>query len=810
MEKYICIHGHFYQPPRENPWLEAIELQDSAYPFHDWNERITRECYAPNAAARLVDGEGRITRIVNNYAKISFTFGPILMAWLAQNSPQVYQAILQADKESQTNFSGHGSALAQPFVHMILPLANWRDKYTQIYWGIKDFEFRFGRKPEGLWLPETAVDLETLDILALLGIRFTILSPYQAQMVRALRGRTWHDVSGGRIDPSQAYSLRLPSGQKIDLFFYDGPISSAVAFGSLLHNGENFARRLMDAFDDRRQRDQLGHIATDGETYGHHYPRGEMALAYALEFITVHQMARITNYGEFLEKHPPRQEVKIIENTSWSCGHGVERWKNDCGCNSGRNPQWHQRWRAPLRQAFDWLRETLAHPFAEKGRHFLKDPWETRDEYIKIILNRSPENVENFFRQQAKAPLSPDEQITVLKLLEMQRYLQLMYTSCGWFFDELSGIETVQVIQYAGRALQLATEIFGNSWEVHFLELLSHAKSNLPEHQDGRHIYEKWVKPAMIDLKKVGAHYAIRSIFEPYAQEERIYCFQVEREDYQTLETGKLKLALGRARISSEITRESQLLTFGVLHFGDHNLRGGVREFQGAQAYQELKHELINLFHQGDIPEVILTLKRGFGEDVYSLKSLFRDEQRKVLNIILNSTLMAVEGIYRQLYEQHIPLMRFLSELKVPQPHILRMAAEIAMNASLRQILEAEIPNTEVFNNLVTEIRNLGLILDHLTLGQIMKKKIEKLTSIFQAHPQETKYLSQLTEIISLAKSLPFDIDFWETQNIYYEFKRALLADIKKRAENGEEEAQNWLTSFSKLGEQLGFAPWAS
>lgn len=810
MDKYICLHGHFYQPPRENPWLEVIELQDSAYPFHDWNERITRECYAPNAAARLIDGQGRIGRIVNNYAKISFTFGPILMAWLAQNSPQVYQAILDADKESQKNFAGHGSALAQPYIHMIMPLANWRDKYTQIYWGIKDFEFRFGRKPEGFWLPETAVDLETLDILALLGIRFTILSPHQAQMVRSFRGRTWHDVSGGRIDPSQAYSLRLPSGQKIALFFYDGPISRDVAFGGILQNGENFAHRLMDAFDDRRQRDQLGHIATDGETYGHHHHRGEMALAYALNFIVTNQLAQITNYGEFLEKHPPRQEVKIFENSSWSCCHGVERWKNDCGCNSGRNPGWRQGWRAPLRQAFDWLRDNLAHPFAEKAKQFLKDPWEARDEYVKVIWDRSPANVENFFRQQALRPLAPEEQITVLKLLEMQRHLQLMYTSCGWFFDELSGIETVQVIQYAGRALQLAVEIFGYSGEPEFLELLSRAKSNLPEHKDGQHIYEKWVKPAMIDLKRVGAHYAINSIFKPHAEKERIYCFEVEIRDYQSLETGKLKLAIGRVRISSEITREEQLLTFGVLHFGDHNLRGGVREFQGDQTYQDLKQELTTFFKQSDIPEVIMALKKGFGEDVYSLKSLFRDEQRKVLTNILDSTLAAAEAVYRQLYEQHIPLMRFLAELRVPQPGILRTAAEIAMNARLRQILEEESPNIEEFHNMMAEIKNLGLNLDHLTLGQIIKKKIEKFAIIFQNQPQEIKYLNQLLEIIVLANSLPFEVDFWETQNVYYELKKTALGEMKKRGENGEEEAQNWLKSFCKLGEQLGFAPLAS
>ncbi len=360
MENYICIHGHFYQPPRENPWLEDIELQDSAYPYHDWNERISAECYGPNAASRIFDGIGYITKIPNNYADISFNFGPTLLAWLEQKAPEVYANILQADQISQRRFSGHGSALAQGYNHMIMPLANQRDKYTQVLWGIRDFQYRFQRQPEGMWLPETAVDLETLDIMAELGIKFTILAPRQASRVRPLDQDDWEDVNGEHIDPTRAYLQRLPSGRTINLFFYDGPISKAVAFEGLLDRGEHLAERLLGAVSAERQWPQLIHIATDGETFGHHHKQGEMALSYALDYIKANAEVKLTNYGEYLEKHPPIMEVEIFENSSWSCIHGVERWRKDCGCNSGMHNGWHQGWRQPLREALDWLRDNLA------------------------------------------------------------------------------------------------------------------------------------------------------------------------------------------------------------------------------------------------------------------------------------------------------------------------------------------------------------------------------------------------------------------------------------------------------------------
>ncbi|MFC1929097.1 DUF3536 domain-containing protein, partial [Chloroflexota bacterium] len=484
MERYICIHGHFYQPPRESAWLEYVELQDSAYPYHDWNERITAECYEPNSTSRILDGDGFISQIVSNYARMSFNFGPTLLAWIEKHDPSVYQAIIEADRQSQQNFSGHGSALAQAYNHMIMPLANHRDRYSQVLWGIRDFEHRFGRQLEGMWLPETAVDLETLDILAEMGIRFTILAPHQAKRVRKLATEKWKEVGDASVDPTRAYLVNLPSGRQINIFFYDGPISRAIAFEDMLNSGEAFAERLIDAFSEKRNHPQLINIATDGETYGHHHRFGDMALAFALHHIETNNLAKITNYGEYLEKYPPTHEVEIVEKTSWSCMHGIDRWWSDCGDNSGAHPKWNQAWRTPLRDALDWLRDSMAGQYEGKAKQYLKDPWAARDDYINIILDRSPDNVARFMSQHATRELNEAERITTLKLLELQRHAMLMYTSCGWFFDDLSGIETVQVIQYAGRVVQLAQGLFGNDTEQHFLELLKKAKSNIPEQGD--------------------------------------------------------------------------------------------------------------------------------------------------------------------------------------------------------------------------------------------------------------------------------------------------------------------------------------
>jgi alpha-amylase/alpha-mannosidase (GH57 family) len=382
---------------------------------------------------------------------------------------------------------------------MILPLATPADRTTQIVWGIRDFRHHFGRPPEGMWLPEAAVDLETLAIMARQGIRFTILSPYQAGRVRPLDDDAWLDVGDGSIDPRMPYVQPLGDNLSMILFFYDGQISRDVAFGNLLKSGEALARRLTGAPVDDRRDDQLVHIATDGETFGHHHRFGDLALAYALEKIDAGNSATLTNYAEFLEKRPPTWEVEIKPNTAWSCAHGLERWKSDCGCHSGRHPQWHQRWRRPLREALDGLREDLTKEYERAAARLFKNPRQVRNDYIDVILDRSTAAVDRFLKRHLRRPATEANCIRALKLLEMQRQAMLMYTSCGWFFDDLSGIETVQVIQYAGRAVHLAAELFDGDVETPFLEKLAAAKSNISRHKDGRHIYEKWVRPSRVD-----------------------------------------------------------------------------------------------------------------------------------------------------------------------------------------------------------------------------------------------------------------------------------------------------------------------
>ena len=487
MNKFICIHGHFYQPPRENPWLEAITYQESAYPFHDWNERINAECYAPNTRARILDEKGVVIERVNNYSKISFDFGPTLLSWMEFKAPDTYQAVLEADKISRETFSGHGSAMAQCYSHMIMPLADSKDKYTQVYWGIRDFEFRFKRLPEGMWLPETAVDLETLQIMADLGIRFTVLAPHQA-------GRL---LDHGELDINQPYSVRLGAGRSINVFFYNGALSQSLAFENILQDGKCFAEKLMQT--DNTDGPQLLSVATDGETYGHHHKFGDMALAFALKYIDDQVDARLTNFAEYLEKFPPQEEIEIIEKTSWSCAHGVGRWSSNCGCETGGRPEWNQGWRGPLRKALDWFQCRADSIFVEVGKGLFKDPWEARNRYIDIRINRYDRDT--FLAEQCQNSLDESRKVVVLKLLELQSNAMLMYTSCGWFFNDISGIETEQILLYAGKAIQLAEEISGEVLEPHFLELLELAESNVLEKGNGSQIYKNVIEKARMDFQ---------------------------------------------------------------------------------------------------------------------------------------------------------------------------------------------------------------------------------------------------------------------------------------------------------------------
>ena len=526
MEKYICIHGHFYQPPRENAWLEAIEVQDSAHPYHDWNERISAECYAPNAASRILE-HGIIKDIINNYSRMSFNFGATLLSWMENYDRETYDAILEADRQSITHFSGHGSAMAQVYNHVIMPLANRNDKITQIVWGIRDFEYRFKRKPEGMWLAESAVDTESLELLAEHNIKFTVLAPRQAKAYRRTGDEHWHELRDGGVDTRRPYLCRLPSGKSIILLFYNGDIAQGVAFNGLLNDGQKFAQALLDSFDSQANETQLVHIATDGETYGHHHKHGDMALAFCLDYVDQHKHARITNYAEYISKVNAEYEIQIHENSSWSCVHGVERWRSDCGCNSGGREGWNQKWRKPLRESLDWLRDQLNEMFEREASQILHDPWEARNAYINVILRRDDDTVRKFLKDHCSRDV---EQNRVLRLMEMQRNALLMYTSCGWFFDEISGIETTQIMQYACRAIQLISQAGGIDLEEEFIKRLEAATSNIPSLENGANVYLKYVTPSKTNLARVGMHHAVASLFEEDPENSSLFNYSATNE----------------------------------------------------------------------------------------------------------------------------------------------------------------------------------------------------------------------------------------------------------------------------------------
>ncbi|MGD0885016.1 MAG: DUF3536 domain-containing protein [Thermodesulfovibrionales bacterium] len=805
MERFICIHGHFYQPPRENPWLEEIEIQDSAYPYHDWNERVSAECYAPNSASRLLDGEGRIREIVSNYSRISFDFGPTLLSWMQVYSPEIYDALLDADRESIQWRSGHGNAIAQVYNHLIMPLANSRDKRTQVRWGIKDFEYRYKRSPEGMWLPETAVDMETLDILAECGITFTILAPHQAAKVRKIGVGKWKDVNGGKIDPTRAYLCMLPSGRKMQLFFYDGPIAKAVAFEGLLSKGEDFASRLSTGFSDLRQWNQILTIATDGESYGHHHKFGDMALAYALYHIESNGLARLTNYGEYLEKNPPLHEVQIYENTSWSCVHGIERWKSNCGCNSGGHPGWNQEWRAPLRDALDWLRDQLSSLCEGRTKEYLKDPWSARDDYIEVILDRSEEKIGTFLTKHAPRRLSESERTAVLKVMEIQRHALLMYTSCGWFFEELSGLETVQVTQYAGRTIQLAQELLGIDLESSFKERLSRAKSNFAEHGDGAHLYEKFVTPAMVDLKRVAAHYAISSLIKEYDDTAHIYCYSVKREDYQRTQSGITKLAVGRVTVTSDITTDAEIVSFCALYLGGHVFNGGLTTLPDNETHQLMKQEMVSAFERGAIDDTVRLMDDRFGMNTYSLMYLFRDEQRKILSVVIGETMEQFEHAYRLLYDSNRTLTVFLYKAGMPVPDAFRTAAAFVLNLDMKKALSEETMDAEKIRGIISEMTEWNVPLDSVSIEFILRRKGEGMMDKLQDTPSEFSLLTEFYAFIGLLGLLPMAINIWQIQNSYHKMAKTVYREFVSRAKAGDDAAAKWVDVYRAIGEKLSF-----
>ena len=807
IKRYVCIHGHFYQPPRENPWLETVETQDSAAPYHDWNERICAECYATNGAARVVNIKNQITRIVNNYSRMSFNFGPTLLSWLKENAPRTYRMILDGERRSRKNFKGHSSAMAQVYNHVIMPLANRRDKITQIRWGISDYQYHYGVPPEGMWLAETAADNESLELLAQHGIKFTLLAPSQCRRIRPLKdGEGWSDTPNASVDPTRPYLVRFESGVSIAVFFYDGPASRAIAFEGLLNSGESFAGRLKSGFHDGGP--QLEHVATDGESYGHHHKHGEMALAYALRLLEQDKSVRLANYGSFLAQFPPEYECEINENTSWRCAHGVERWRSDCGCNGGK-PGWNQQWRAPLRRALDAMRDALVPLTEQAGAELFKDVWAARDAYIHVVLDRNSESLDVLFLEHQSHLLDADECVRALELMEMQRHAQLMYTSCGWFFDDISGIETVQVIAYAARVLQLAQTLFGSeaeTLEADFMAHLREAKSNVTSQGDGEKIYMTQVVPMQLGLEQVVAHYAISSIFSTFTEETELFCYDVRRISYEIHTSGRGRLALGRVHISSAITGQQRSFSFAVLHFGDQNITAAVKAYEAADAaeFDAFSQRAAEQVLRADFPQVIRLLDSYYGHVDYSLTSLFTDEQRRIVQLILNTTLWNIESSLTTIYEDHASLLHFLSQAGLPKPPALMLAAQFAINAGLRRAMEGDPIDQASLRSLLARAKADQVQLETPTLSYIADQRMKRAMIELQMSSGSLEMLDRALTLARTLTELPFDLNLWQAQNIWYEVLRT--SNYALTSLIGDDRPL-WEKSFNELGVCLSIDP---
>jgi alpha-amylase/alpha-mannosidase (GH57 family) len=819
---YVIIHGHFYQPPRENPWIEQIEVETSAHPYHDWNARINEECYSPNAAARVYDGQHRILDIINNYGHISFNFGPTLISWLAEKAPETYEKILEADRQSLTAL-GHGNAIAQAYSHAILPLCTERDRETQIIWGRKDFEHRFGRPAAAMWLPETAVDYPTLAALVEHGMKFVILSPYQAKRVRPLTGGDWTPVQGHSLDTTQPYRCFLPAGagetgkrRYIDVFFYNGNVAADLSFGDLLTDSYRFAGRLVEGFTPGRPRLQLLQVATDGENYGHHKKFGDLALAHALSQVLPQKGFQLTNYAAFLEMAPPAREAELYlgpegEGSSWSCPHGVGRWKENCGCSTGGQPGWNQRWRAPLRQAFDFLSERLARIFETEGAKYLQDPWAARNAYIQVILDRRPRVLGEFFAQQGVPGLKEDDWVPALKLLEMQRHALLMYTSCGWFFADLSGLETLQVIKYAARALQLGQAFTPEPLEEPFLEILERAVSNIPEEGNGRSIYNRRIKPVVVDYAKVANQWVIswckdRQRLCPSS----IYHYRAEAQDLEDGTQGTLFLATGRLRLTSGITRESQELAFFSAYLGSYLYRTQIQANLTPQDYQALKSEFFHVLEQA--PEDLIPLMvRRLGESYYSFHDIFREEKLQLFQDLMRDNQEEAVSLIAHNFADARALLKAMAAEGLPLPRLYRALGEITLNRRLVELLRKlepepdRVATSEDILGLVQEAAFLGLKLESgegaRILGRILKRHLEDLAADFRA-----PNVAKLRQFRDLVIRMPISLDLVEAQNFMFNLMKDHFPKVAARAAK-DPQAEALARQLIELMGALDFSP---
>ncbi len=799
-ERYVIMHGHFYQPPRENPWLEEVEQQPSADPYHDWNERILHECYLPNLVARILAPDGRIRDIVNNYAHMSFNFGPTLLSWIEKKYPLVLEGLVEADRMSRELRGGHGNAIAQAFSHPILPLATERDRETEIEWGISYFWRIFGRRPESLWLPEAAVNAATLRSLMPFGLKYILLAPSQAARVRPLGAGEdqWRSVQDGTIDTRMPYRIFVPdkAGKRdpqrfIDVFFYNGTLSRAIAFDKMLGDAPKLADRFEKAFGDPYfdRRPRVVSVATDGETYGHHEHFGDRGLSFLLKQEFPKRGLTLTNFGEFLEKFPPICEVELAqsehdEGTAWSCTHGVSRWKSDCGCNAG-TPNYHQRWRKPLRDALDHLRNQLDDLYEKEGAPIFRDPWKARNAYIDVFLDRKSDRVESWMRSQLRFPFDDRTKIRALELLEMQRNRLFMYASCGWFFDEISGIEPVQNLRYAARAIQLAKQISSIDLEPELLDGLERAPSNVADYGNGRTVYEKLVHPTVVEWPRIVANFMLtQELVSPGIGSGLVRGNRIELLDVDERGLGPAQLGVFKVSFTSGATGASWLAMGLWLTHSQSDVYCSVAEFHDDADYEALKARLseIERFPVVGFDEIRHPILTG---PVYTLDDLFQEERDRIFDRLMQQETERLREHHESLLRRNLPLLRKYVRSGRPLPPRVLSPVTHALEASLIRLLRDlqtrwALEDLSTVHDIVRTASELGAAFHTDTLSKIVSDLISREAAELERALNDDS-VDKLIRLSQLARSIGCKITPYEAQNsLFRTLQLRVLPDLPR------------------------------
>jgi alpha-amylase/alpha-mannosidase (GH57 family) len=782
MTTALVIHGHFYQPPRENPWTELVEREPGAAPFHDWNERIHAECYRPNAFARISDWHGRVERVVNNYARLSFNFGPTLLNWLERSHPETYARVIEADRESALRHAGHGNAIAQGYNHSILPLCNERDRRTQIRWGLADFRRRYQREAESLWLPETACDGATLAALIEEGLRYVVLSPHQAGAVRRAGSDAWQNVSDGRLDATVPYKYLHPdgSGRSIAVFFYNGEVARGIAFEGLLASSSGLLAACARAAGGGAQ---VVNVATDGESYGHHFRWGDRCIAYALEVEAERFGLRVTNYGEFLDAHEPGDEVLLKpgpdgEGTAWSCAHGLGRWTRDCGCNASAPGGWNQRWRTPLRAAFDLLRDDLAPKFEEAGARLLRDPWAARDDYVELLGPGGSARREEFLSRHARQRLSDEEKVRALTLLEAQRAALTMYTSCGWFFNDISGIETAQTLRYAGRVVETMEALGLAPPTEAFLEILSEAKSNLPERPTGADIYLRTVAQSRVTPHRVAAHVAICNLLGPEVREES-RCesagYAYRKLDFRKQRHGRVTLETVRLALEEEATGRRHEFALAAMHFGEIDYYCALRPFNSSQEYEEAAARLWSQLRAASLPVLLRVAQSEFGPEEFGLEALLPEGQGHISRSVFGKLVARFMEGYEHLYEENRRVIERLQEIGFRPPRELRLAAALTVGHRLEREIRGQRHGAGDYGaaaEIARDAARHGYRIDRTSVTRVFEETVTDAARAVVARP-DAESVRSARALIELGRELGLVANLERGQEILYEAARS-------------------------------------